>query len=48
MAAAAAFTADSTDLMTMTRHVLNNESQHPEATGDLTILLTSIQVLPQL
>ncbi|KAL3680613.1 hypothetical protein R1sor_023569 [Riccia sorocarpa] len=31
-----------TDLMTLTRHVLNEQSKHPEARGDLTILLNHI------
>eukprot|EP00294_Goniomonas_avonlea_P016227 CAMPEP_0114549052 /NCGR_PEP_ID=MMETSP0114-20121206/5317_1 /TAXON_ID=31324 /ORGANISM="Goniomonas sp, Strain m" /LENGTH=338 /DNA_ID=CAMNT_0001733699 /DNA_START=10 /DNA_END=1026 /DNA_ORIENTATION=+ len=42
----AAHQADSTDLMTMTRHVLHDEQSlgAAGATGDLTILLTSIQL----
>ncbi|KAG6549115.1 hypothetical protein Mapa_009341 [Marchantia paleacea] len=31
-----------TDLMTLTRHVLNEQSKYPEARGDLTILLNHI------
>ncbi|GMN54916.1 hypothetical protein TIFTF001_024035 [Ficus carica] len=31
-----------TDLMTITRHVLNEQSKHPEARGDFTILLNHI------
>uniref|UniRef100_A0A8R7TYP2 fructose-bisphosphatase n=1 Tax=Triticum urartu TaxID=4572 RepID=A0A8R7TYP2_TRIUA len=31
-----------TDLMTITRHVLNEQSRHPESRGDLTILLSHI------
>ncbi|GFY89179.1 inositol monophosphatase family protein [Actinidia rufa] len=31
-----------TDLMTITRHVLNGQSQHPEAHSDFTILLSHI------
>lgn len=31
-----------TDLMTITRHVLNEQSRFPEARGDLTILLNNI------
>jgi fructose-1,6-bisphosphatase I len=31
-----------TDLMTITRHVLNEQSKFPEARGDLTILLNNI------
>ncbi|KAL5223382.1 hypothetical protein ABZP36_028095 [Zizania latifolia] len=31
-----------TDLMTITRHVLNEQSRNPEARGDLTILLSHI------
>ncbi|RKP27812.1 fructose-1,6-bisphosphatase class 1/Sedoheputulose-1,7-bisphosphatase, partial [Syncephalis pseudoplumigaleata] len=33
-----------TNLITLTRHVLNDQHQHQEATGDLTLLLTSIQL----
>ncbi|KAI8048834.1 fructose-1,6-bisphosphatase class 1/Sedoheputulose-1,7-bisphosphatase [Syncephalis plumigaleata] len=33
-----------TNLITLTRHVLNDQHQHREATGDLTLLLTSIQL----
>lgn len=31
-----------TDLMTMTRFVLNEQSKHPESRGDFTILLSHI------
>lgn len=31
-----------TDLMTVTRFVLNEQGRHPEARGDLTILLNNI------
>ena len=31
-----------TDLMTITRFVLNEQGRHPEARGDLTILLNNI------
>ncbi|PON69447.1 Fructose-1,6-bisphosphatase [Parasponia andersonii] len=31
-----------TDLMTITRHVLNEQSKHPEARGDFTILINHI------
>lgn len=31
-----------TDLMTLTRYVLNEQSKHPESTGDYTILLAHI------
>ncbi|EFJ23220.1 hypothetical protein SELMODRAFT_175079 [Selaginella moellendorffii] len=34
--------AQRTDLMTLTRFVLNEQSKHPEARGDLTILLSHI------
>ncbi|CAK9143405.1 unnamed protein product [Ilex paraguariensis] len=34
--------AHRTDLMTVTRHVLNEQSKHPEAHGDFTILLYHI------
>ncbi|KAJ7531811.1 hypothetical protein O6H91_14G059700 [Diphasiastrum complanatum] len=34
--------AQRTDLMTITRYVLNEQSKHPEARGDLTILLSHI------
>ncbi|XP_058191860.1 fructose-1,6-bisphosphatase, cytosolic-like isoform X2 [Rhododendron vialii] len=34
--------AQRTDLMTITRHVLNEQSKHPEAHGDFTILLNHI------
>ncbi|EFJ18090.1 hypothetical protein SELMODRAFT_233607 [Selaginella moellendorffii] len=34
--------AQRTDLMTITRFVLNEQSKHPEARGDLTILLSHI------
>lgn len=34
--------AHRTDLMTITRHVLNEQSKHPEARGDFTILLYHI------
>ncbi|MQL93082.1 hypothetical protein Taro_025718 [Colocasia esculenta] len=34
--------AQRTDLMTLTRHVLNEQSKHPESKGDLTILLSHI------
>jgi len=32
-----------TDPMTLTRYLINNQQSHPEATGDFTLLLTSIQ-----
>ncbi|CAD5190953.1 unnamed protein product [Musa acuminata subsp. malaccensis] len=34
--------AHRTDLMTITRHVLNEQSKHPESKGDFTILLSHI------
>ncbi|XP_066364085.1 fructose-1,6-bisphosphatase, cytosolic-like isoform X1 [Miscanthus floridulus] len=34
--------AQRTDLMTITRHVLNEQSRHPESRGDFTILLSHI------
>ncbi|XP_078434267.1 inositol monophosphatase family protein [Wolffia australiana] len=34
--------AHRTDLMTLTRHVLNEQSRHPESRGDFTILLSHI------
>jgi fructose-1,6-bisphosphatase I len=34
--------AQQTDLMTITRHVLNEQSRHPESRGDFTILLSHI------
>ncbi|KAL9234168.1 hypothetical protein vseg_009067 [Gypsophila vaccaria] len=34
--------ANRTDLMTITRHVLNEQSKHPESRGDFTILLSHI------
>ncbi|CAA6660526.1 unnamed protein product [Spirodela intermedia] len=34
--------AHRTDLMTLTRHVLNEQSKHPESKGDFTILLSHI------
>lgn len=34
--------AHRTDLMTITRHVLNEQSKHPESRGDFTILLNHI------
>ncbi|KAA8545554.1 hypothetical protein F0562_020338 [Nyssa sinensis] len=34
--------AHRTDLMTITRHVLNEQSKHPESRGDFTILLSHI------
>ncbi len=33
-----------TNLITLSRHVLHDQSKHKEATGDLTLLLTSIQL----
>lgn len=33
----------STEIITLTRHVLNDQAKTPQATGDLTILLTAIQ-----
>jgi fructose-1,6-bisphosphatase I len=33
-----------TNLITLTRHVLNDQRYHEGATGDLTLLLTSIQL----
>ncbi|MBW0531742.1 hypothetical protein O181_071457 [Austropuccinia psidii MF-1] len=32
-----------TEIITLTRHVLNSQARTPQATGDLTILLTAIQ-----
>ena len=32
------------DLVTLSRHVLHNQALHKEASGDLTLLLVSIQV----
>lgn len=34
--------AHRTDLMTITRHVLNEQSKHPESRGDFSILLSHI------
>lgn len=34
--------AHRTDLMTLTRHVLNEQSKYPESKGDFTILLSHI------
>jgi len=34
--------AQRTDLMTITRHVLNEQGRHPESRGDFTILLSHI------
>ncbi|KAF8775289.1 hypothetical protein HU200_004695 [Digitaria exilis] len=34
--------AHRTDLMTITRHVLNEQSRNPESRGDFTILLSHI------
>jgi fructose-1,6-bisphosphatase I len=34
--------AHRTDLMTITRHVLNEQSRYPESRGDFTILLSHI------
>ena len=34
--------AQRTDLMTLTRHVLNEQGRHPESRGDFTILLSHI------
>ena len=34
--------AHQTDLMTITRHVLNEQSRNPESRGDFTILLSHI------
>jgi fructose-1,6-bisphosphatase I len=34
--------AHRTDLMTITRFVLNEQSKHPESRGDFTILLSNI------
>jgi hypothetical protein len=34
--------AQRTDLMTITRHVLNEQSRYPESRGDFTILLSHI------
>ncbi|ONI35921.1 hypothetical protein PRUPE_1G560800 [Prunus persica] len=34
--------AQRTDLMTITRYALNEQSKHPEACGDFTILLNHI------
>lgn len=33
-----------TDLVTLSRHVIHEQSHHKEASGDLTLLLMSIQV----
>lgn len=33
-----------TNLVTLSRHVLHDQSKHKEATGDLTLLLISIQL----
>lgn len=33
-----------TNLVTLSRHVLHGQAKHPEASGDLTLLLVSIQV----
>lgn len=33
-----------TNLITLSRHVLHDQSKHKEATGDLTLLLASIQL----
>ncbi|KAI9611628.1 hypothetical protein H4Q26_008583 [Puccinia striiformis f. sp. tritici PST-130] len=33
----------STEIITLTRHVLNSQARTPQASGDLTILLTAIQ-----
>lgn len=33
-----------TNLITLSRHVLHSQKVHPEASGDLTLLLVSIQV----
>jgi fructose-1,6-bisphosphatase I len=34
--------AQQTDLMTITRHVLNEQNRNPESQGDFTILLSHI------
>lgn len=33
-----------TNLVTLSRHVLHSQRHHPDASGDLTLLLVSIQV----
>lgn len=33
-----------TNLITLTRHTLHDQTQHEDSTGDLTLLLVSIQV----
>jgi fructose-1,6-bisphosphatase I len=33
-----------TNLITLSRHVLHDQAKHKEATGDLTLLLISIQL----
>jgi fructose-1,6-bisphosphatase len=33
-----------TNLITLSRHVLHSQKHHPDASGDLTLLLVSIQV----
>lgn len=33
-----------TDLVTLTRHVLDEQRCHPGATGELTLLLASVQL----
>jgi len=33
-----------TDIITLTRHVFQDQLDHHEATGDLTLLLTAIQL----
>ncbi len=31
-----------TDIMTLTQHILLEQKKHPEASGDLSVLLTSL------
>lgn len=38
------FEIEDTNLVTLSRHVLHSEKRHPSASGDLTLLLVSIQV----
>jgi len=33
-----------TNMITLTRHTLNNQHKHEEANGDLTLLLASVQL----
>lgn len=36
--------SNNTELLTLTRHVLNEQRRHHDASGDLTLLLVSIQL----